>query len=163
MAASAYNFSSVKGLEDAIDRRSSEWIAQLKWRFEGGQEFDFSLWATYFTLDIMGEVAFGKDLKCVEKGCDTEGLNKAFKVGLPVFGFLTRMHVVAEWINWTWIGRFLEWQVPRDDTIGPLIRFGRKALKERIEEPPSSKMEKRNDMLQRYVLSLKKWKGCALI
>lgn len=105
---------------------------------------------TYLAFDILGEVAFGRDIKCVEKGCDAEGLKKGFKAGLFAFGVATRMHVAAEWVNWSWIGRFLEWQVPRDTTIGVLMRFGRKVLKERLCETGNPKMEKHNDMLQRY-------------
>jgi hypothetical protein len=153
MVAGAYNFSSVKGLEEITDRRISQWIAQLRARYEGGKDFDFSSWSTFLTLDIIGEVAFGKDLGCVEKGYDTEGLHKGLKAGLFAFGFVTRMHVVAEWVNWSWIGRFLEWQVPRDNTIGVLMRFGRKVLKERMEEVGGPNMEKTNDMLQRYGIS----------
>jgi hypothetical protein len=41
MVASAYNFSNVKGLEEIIDRRARQWIAQLKGRYEGGSDFDF--------------------------------------------------------------------------------------------------------------------------
>lgn len=93
MVASAYNFLSVKGLGEVIDRRTIQWIAQLKSRFEGGKEFDFSPWAAYLTLDIIGKVTFGKDLRCVEQGCDAAGLNKGFKAGLFAFGFVTRMHV----------------------------------------------------------------------
>lgn len=154
MVASAYNFSGMKGLEEIIDRRTTQWIKQLKGRFEGGNDFDFSPWATFLTLDIIGEVAFGTDLGCVEKGCDTEGLSSGFRAGLLAFGFVTRMHVAAEWVNWSWIGRFLEWQVPRDNTIGVLMRFGRKAVRERLKEVGNPKMDKRNDMLQKYVLCL---------
>jgi hypothetical protein len=47
------------------------------------------------TLDIIGEVAFSKDLGCVEKGCDTAGLKRGFRAGLFAFGFVTRMHAAA--------------------------------------------------------------------
>jgi cytochrome P450 len=155
MVASAYNFSGTKGLEQALDRRTSKWIAELKRRFSGGESFNLSSWTTFLTIDMIGEIGFGKDLGCVENGCDTEGFDKGFKAGLFAFGFVTRMHVVAGWVQWSFMGRFFEWQVPRDQTVGVLMRFGRKAIKDRMEETGiGEKKERSNDMLQRYVAAL---------
>jgi len=172
MVASAYNFSGQKGVEKVVDRRVELWITKLKElsvsnanqnskEIEGGAEpmIEFASWAKFLTLDIIGEVGFGKHLKCVETGSDTERLDKGFRAGLFAFGFVTRMHVVAEWVNWSFIGRVLEWQVSRDNTVGILMRFVRKVLKERLcvselveGDKNRVRVEKINDMLQRYVL-----------
>ena len=163
MVANAYAFSNVKGLEDIIDARIQTWILRLielygedfksKYERDDSSErekvLDFATWATFLTYDIMGEVAVGKDLECVKNGFDKVGLIKGFNAGLPAFGFATRMHVAAAWVNWSLMGRFFEWWVPKDNTVGVLMRYGKKCLQERLEELKNPGLNKHNDMLQR--------------
>lgn len=162
MTASAYAFSNHKSTEEVVDRRVQDWIAKLEELFVKGKDdsdtgvfvaeksFDFSEWASFLTYDIMAEVTGGQELGCVKNGSDEVGLIKAFIGGLWAFGILTRFHTLATAINWTWIGRFLEWQIPYNDpTVGVLMRYAKKMLRERLVELNDPEKEKKDDMLQR--------------
>lgn len=150
MVAAAYTFAD-KRTEEIVNRRIQQWVSKISIEFAEGAAgttyFDFSEWAAYLTYDIMGEVVGSLDLGCVRGGFDASGLTKGFKAGLPAFGFVTRMHVLAGWVRWSWMGRFFEWWVPKDNTVGVLMRFGRKLLLDRAND----NFERRDDMVQRYV------------
>ena len=148
--AAAYTFSD-KRTEEIVNWRVQQWISKISNQFAGGTAetncFDFSEWAAFLTYDVMGEVVGSLDLGCVRSGFDASGLTKGFKAGLPAFGFVTRMHVLAGWVRWSWLGRVFEWWVPKDKTVGVLMRFGRNLLLDRAKD----NFEQRDDMVQRYV------------
>ncbi|KAI0067774.1 high nitrogen upregulated cytochrome P450 monooxygenase 2 [Artomyces pyxidatus] len=97
----AFTSAAVKGYEDHVVKR----CRQLVERFEGlvrqqegdkiarGALLDFGGWITYFSTDLMGDMAFGGGFELVREGKDIEGIWDILESGL-------RETAVASHIPW---------------------------------------------------------------
>lgn len=149
-----YSFTNIKKMEPLIDARMTDWIERLKTSFaRTGKNFDFAPWAHYVAYDVISELAFGAAIGFIKQGEDVAGLVQANHVGLPVFGFMSRLYPFTTWIKDTWFGKkYLVASAEQDNGFGVMLRFRDKLLAERLEKNGAGTPIGRTDFMQSLVV-----------
>jgi cytochrome P450 len=115
----AFTPASLKDYEPMIHRRASQLIEQLSKR--KGQEIDLGHWMGCFTLDFMGDLAFGSAFNNLEEGGEQSGLQRMIESGVRVqdlFG-------TVPWIRALWV------VMPRPPAVRKIYALGEQVLAKR--------------------------------
>lgn len=116
----------MKKLEPFVDGHIESWLARLsKLYAEQREVFDFAPWATYLAYDVISDIAFGSPLGMVEKGEDVGNLIKGLHTGWLIFGLLSRLYPVKNFLNKTWLMKKIIVAGPNDKSgFGVLMKVG---------------------------------------
>ncbi|TFK46946.1 cytochrome P450 [Heliocybe sulcata] len=96
----AFTPAAVKGYEPAVARRSEQLVDELKTRLaKCGDEgrVDLARWSSFFTFDIMGDIAFGGGFELMRDG-DPRNLVQNLAKGLYLPGLTQQIPWVSEFL-----------------------------------------------------------------
>ena len=103
----------------------------------------------------MGEVGFGTPFGFIENASDVNGMLKAFREGMPMFGLLGRLYPFTIWIKKTWVGKRYLVAKPEDSTgWGFFMRLRDNLIDQRKMKVKANTLGNRVDVLQSSVFGL---------
>ncbi|KAG8528442.1 uncharacterized protein KY384_007360 [Bacidia gigantensis] len=136
-------------MEPLIDVQVKHWMNKIGSTVsEKNTILDLDAWPRYLTFDVITDVAFGAPLGCIETAGDVGGIVENFRVGLTLAGLFMRLYPFTEWINTTWMGKYLQVR-PTDKTgWGLAMRLRDQLLEQRLKELEDGTFRDHTDLLQ---------------
>ncbi|KAI5791044.1 putative cytochrome P450 monooxygenase [Pyronema domesticum] len=152
LIASPYSMTNLKRTEPLIDGRVVEWISKLDKEFATtGKTMEYSSWSSYFTYDVISELAFGKPLGFVEKGYDIDDLIVSFHKGALSFNVMARLHPLTNFFKKTGLGALLLPKPGDGSGVGNVMKIRDDLIASRLKELENPLASPRKDMLQSFL------------
>ncbi|KAJ4476395.1 cytochrome P450 [Lentinula edodes] len=117
------NTSALKGYQPLLTNRINQFVETLRRESSSNESIDLAKWIAFFSLDFMGDLAWGGVFHSMEDGNDVNGL-------LNLSQTVTKIHETAGTIPWTRL--FYEYLPVSKKTIQQLS-FAKRTVLDRIK------------------------------
>ncbi|KAJ3925841.1 MAG: cytochrome P450 [Lentinula lateritia] len=117
------NTSALKGYQPLLTNRINQFVETLRRESSSNESIDLAKWIAFFSLDFMGDLAWGSVFHSMEDGHDVNGL-------LNLSQMVTKIHETAGTIPWTRL--FYEYLPVSKKTIQQLS-FAKRTVLERMK------------------------------
>ncbi|CAG8198338.1 unnamed protein product [Penicillium salamii] len=130
-----FSVTNLTTFEPAMTSTMDRFLSRLNDTFANRHEtFDLFRWIQFFMFDVLGEVTFSRDLGCIEKGEDVNGIMANIWSYFGKVAANTQM----PWLDYLWRDNPL---APQSTKSNPLAEFAFARIMERVE---SSDIDKQN-------------------
>ncbi|KAJ4469256.1 cytochrome P450 [Lentinula aciculospora] len=117
------NTSALKGYQPLLENRINQFIETLRRESATHDYIDLAKWITFFSLDFMGDLAWGGVFNSMEAGKDVNGL-------LYLSQMVTEIHETAGTVPWT---RLFYEHLPVSEKTVQQLSFAKRTVLDRIK------------------------------
>src|SRR3569833_98842 len=118
-----------KGLESfevGVDKQLAAFIDLIESKYISDDKtfrpIDFSLRASFFTLDVISQVAYSHPFGFMEKDCDLHDFNRIVQDLIPAMAFMSLLPRLARAMHYWPLNKFLPTQADKIG-FGPLLKY----------------------------------------
>lgn len=123
--APSFTSTNIQKLRPIVEDLTEKWISQLQKKTQEKKTFDFSMWTSFFTYDVLGSLCFGGPLGFLDRGEDVDGLIEGFGKDIKLIGILIRITWLTKLIVALGGRRFLSGGSPEDPKgMGVVMKVG---------------------------------------
>ncbi|CAG8396419.1 unnamed protein product [Penicillium salamii] len=141
-----FSVTNLTTFEPAMTSTMERFLSRLNDTFANRDEtFDLFRWIQFFMFDVLGEVTFSRDLGCIERGEDVNGIMANIWSYFGQVAANTQM----PWLDYLWRDNPL---APQSTKTNPLAEFAFARIMERAESSENEKQKAtHNDFLSCFL------------